>query len=126
MVKEHSLSFTIAHLRTLLAHATKGPWTAWLREDYDPARFLSYRQKTVIGANELGYWEHLGTGNDREDAALIVAAINALPDLLAIAEKAEAFRKATDDAYLADETGVQWDEYDALCDALSALNGKGK
>lgn len=65
---------SLRRLRELAEKATPGPWTAWLREDYDAKRLLTYRQRTVIGKGDLGFWRVVGPyDKDREDAELIAA-----------------------------------------------------
>ena len=133
------------HLRTLLAHATKGPWR-WERvvpscefpegiRDDGALTLLSDEGAVVSGAGGEGAggaWHDLDV--DDANATLIVAAINALPALLAVAEAFEADTKAG--RYYCE---CEWSE-DGNCyvhrcathealeklprSALSALNGK--
>jgi len=70
----------IKELRELLAKATPGPWSC---DDSD----LSAREIAVIGRMEIySKSSPFCRQKAEDDAALIVAAINALPALLAVAE----------------------------------------
>ena len=75
----------VAELERLLAEATPGPWT-WLREDTPPAPGFRFGGEGAL--NESGY------AFSAQDAALLVAAVNALPFLIAEARKAETLREA--------------------------------
>lgn len=96
----------IAHLRELLEKATAGPWTCELSADIDGER--------VHGISGPPHTEDYGSGPEtfvdrivetdcgvygpeKPDAALICAAVNALPALLEIAEAACAYRDAASD-----------------------------
>ena len=76
------------HLRTLLDAATPGPWTF---TDVDP-EFADVEICSVDGTyvGQTSYDTLSGTTrNSINDAALIVAVRNALPDLLEIIEAGE-------------------------------------
>ncbi len=81
----------LAELRRLLAMATPGPW----RIEYDGDRY-------EFNAGAAGIGEVYDTEGGREDAALIVALVNAAPRLIEMAERA-----ARDDAFPATEWGVR-------------------
>lgn len=79
-----------AELRQLLAEATPGPWeTRVVREPYtDPTPALVVPSR---GGHDP-WWSLLFSDNADEDAALIVAAVNALPALLDVAKAAQEWR----------------------------------
>lgn len=94
-------------LRRLLAEATPRPWNA---------DGLTLRPGTV--------WDEHGADLARAwlpaDAALIVAAVNALPALLDVADAA----RTISDPMVADGGGDRWwAAHDALRDALRRLDG---
>lgn len=74
----------IAELRGLLEHATPGPW---FREEMD-TRKRQYQVRATIGQSTGGCGYLLFKGVELDsDAALIVALVNAAPDLLRSAER---------------------------------------
>ena len=102
----------IQHLRELLANATGGPWN-----DEYPEEVLAPR---LDREGDEGPWKTVAECST-EDAALIVAAINALPALLDVAEAAR---------YTSDTVAASRPEYPdigglrALKEALTKLEKK--
>jgi hypothetical protein len=91
-----SPSPALARLRLLLREATPGPWT----DHWDDVADMPDDDQAVIRAPQgtgpfdgvvvgLIWYDGQNVAVQRKDAALIVAAVNALPSLLAIAEAAE-------------------------------------
>lgn len=83
----------IKELRDLLAKATPGPWR---RTDSDDPHWLC-----EVRAPDGGFITFCGTNTGQADAALIVAAVNALDELLtdyenhrALAQRADRMREA--------------------------------
>jgi hypothetical protein len=70
------------HLRQLLAAATPGPWEHWPGHGESPD----------VVKSDTGMWATIGYAPNT--AALIAAAVNALPALLRVAEAASEVLKA--------------------------------
>lgn len=77
-------------LEGLLTSATKGPWVSQGRYIGTP-NHMSYVGEV---RDQNGNWTD--TAKSRSDAALIVAAVNALPELIAAARERDAMREALD------------------------------
>ena len=110
----------IAELRELYKKATTGPWTTL---NSAPNRFWvidgENSHVAVTGCNEYGI----------SNAALIVAAVNALPALLDRIEKLEAIEKAAEKVTSphSGSADIRWDWYDTHMPALrAALDAKGE
>ena len=74
----------VAALRELLAKATPGPWTYPNAQFGSGFAFYGKDDEQIMRASE--HWSTLEPSD--EDAALIVAAVNSLPELLdALSEK---------------------------------------
>ena len=87
----------LAELRQLLAEATEGPWFVASREGDDEAWWIwADRDEpfTVAQASYGGPDNRTDGEAEEADAALIVAAVNALPALLAAAEERDRLRAA--------------------------------
>lgn len=97
----------VEHLRELIAAASPGPW--W-HEQQDPEYRPADPYDLVYETN--GAWDFLGETHSREDAELIVAAVNAMPGLLNALERL----RAENDMLHAqlDEVKQQRDTYAAL------------
>lgn len=100
---------TASKLRALLAAATPGPW--YTSDNYDVGEFAGY----VYAPNAT-----VATDATDTDAALIVAAINALPRLLDVVEAAEDAVDARCSCAACDEAQPFMVH---LRDALDALEG---
>ena len=79
-------------LEGLLTSATKGPWVSQGRYIGTP-NHMSYVGEV---RDQNGNWTD--TAKSRSDAALIVAAVNALPELIAAARERDAMREALAEA----------------------------
>jgi hypothetical protein len=100
---------TSDELRRLLAEATPGPWR------YPVSGAISCPPRPITGANVVADWN--GTS---EDAALIVAAVKALPGLLDVVDAAR-WLVAMPDAI--EPHSTHWEDIADLRDALARLDG---
>ena len=89
-------------LRSLLANATPPVWGARLQG-------RDRRTSITIDDGEI----EIGQMTDTDDAALIVAAVNSLPALLAVVDAAEKWM-AEDDAYTEAMSREDWQTCDQL------------
>ncbi len=86
------MTLDIQRLRDLLAEATPGPWEA----SFDGYMIGNSVSVKMTGANGEHITNRLVLSEQsRGDTALVAAAVNALPQLLAIADAAIALRYAT-------------------------------
>ena len=96
------------HLATLLAAATPGPWEAH-RYDADDGD-INWQVQQERGGTVLCNICQSDTSRNRFDAALIVAAVNALPTLIAAARERDRMRRDLQRAcrLLADACPLAW------------------
>lgn len=119
---------TLTRLRELLAAATERPWVlvddgfhagiaSKASEDEARAKSTYYAYANVCGGDSHeGYFEG-------PDAALIAAAVNALANLIRVAEAAQQVKRnfmAIDDGFY---TGLVPPEFAPLLEPLAALEG---
>ena len=105
-------------LKSAKTSATAGPWQVWRNRNgrYCIGPSVNYTVAEMFHTSMEGWGAN---------AALIVAAVNALPDLLAVCEAAQrhtaaVYRKATCDAAGAFDASVEFeDSYNALTAALA-------
>lgn len=103
---------TIAKLRELLERATPGPWESLTPPQHEAtSRHGAAVRKGIDGIADVVRVDHLGSSTEA-NAALIAAAVNALPRLLAVAEAAEEMFK--------ERYREEWDVQPLLA-ALAAL-----
>lgn len=114
------MSDTITTLRELEARATKGPWIVWA-EDVSVHSSTGMRVADIRGWGSLRYKDG-GAEEMDANAALIAAARNALPVLLAVAAAADVVsrHRSDGDGNWVDVT-LPTDEWIALLVALRAL-----
>lgn len=124
----NSAANALAELRSLLAAATPGPWRWYWSQN---RAFVESDTRTVVEVFDADPEVHGGIEHEA-DAALIVAAVNALPALIAVAEAAEEFAFCNDGPCFDHETRT-WRTcvtvgQDPICDgcklsaALTALH----
>lgn len=89
MTPHPSAAVTLAALRELLERGTKGPWEAYGDNIQRVGADRRYRHDGRVLDLEYGYYGEASIVMSEEDRALIVAAVNALPALLACAEAAK-------------------------------------
>lgn len=80
-----SATNALANLRCLLAAATPGPWRWYWSQN---RAFIESDTHTVVEVFDADPEVHGGIEHEA-DAALIAAAVNALPHLIAVAEAAQ-------------------------------------
>jgi hypothetical protein len=97
----------IAELRRLLADATPGPWEI---DDDGLDRGIWGRSGSVVVATQI---------EDGQDAALIAAAVSALPELLDAAERAQMLDDAIRHAL--DTAGCRWEEWGARAEDVADI-----
>ena len=106
---------TIDELRRLLAEATPGPWET---DEFDPGTVTVLQSSPKTEALCVADLADGATDRPDANAALIVAAVNALPALLRVAEAAA----VVCDPMVEGAGGDRWwEEHAALRDALNAL-----
>lgn len=107
---------TIQRLRELMVNATPGPWN--VDACGDAADIWSEHGKVAISLNASSYCMRT------HDAALIVAAINALPAMIEVCEAAKKVdQQAFENHDGTDHWSVPSELMDALCKALQKLEG---
>ena len=115
-------------LRTLHATRTQGEWQ-WLSDEIGPHAEIVVRRLDIDTQVASGQWLNDGTARiyiEPEDASLIVAAVNALPELLDRIDALEAAALASLDAWkAADEHGEQA-RIRAIADLFRVLNEVSK
>lgn len=105
-----AVTVDIQRLRELLASATPGPYST-----YQASAFERIEVNAPTRTVAMMPYDHR-PGEREPDAHLICAAINALPQLLAIAEAAEKWRDWT--------APIEWDPHEqALIDAVDGKKG---
>ena len=116
-----------SHLATLLAAATPGPWRHTPTDGNYSGPVINGVRRPGTGTGSIAAFSvSLGDGYGQdsnltdEDAALIVAAVNALPQLLAVFEAACAWRDAVRRRPEAYQQGVVVGLADALVAAVDS------
>jgi hypothetical protein len=86
----------MAELERLLEGAAKGPWTVNYR--FGQKTTINARQRFIVADTATAPHGEANTRREEANAALIVAAVNALPALLFLARRAETAEAALQEA----------------------------